>query len=93
MNQLESMSRSQEISSTASTYQSDNSKSDALTPIVFGILALIVGWFFFGIPLSIAAINFGRKAVAAGSKFVGGLLLVAAWAELILTIWAVFILP
>ncbi len=94
MNHLENTYRSQEIASPSeSSIQTDSSNSEALTPIVLGILALIVGWFYFGIPLSIAAISFGKKAVGAGSTFVGRLLLIAGWVELILTIWFVFLFP
>jgi hypothetical protein len=55
---------------------------------VGGMICLIIGLFVLGIPLSLLAINLGRKAAERGLSTFGAIIQVAAWIELTLTLIA-----
>lgn len=56
-----------------------------------GLLALIGAWFMFGIPLSLLALNLGRKGKEGGATLFGSLIIVCAWLGIFLSCLGLFV--
>jgi hypothetical protein len=62
------------------------STSSGVGYCVWGVIALIVGIFFAGIPLGLAAAHLGNEGINYGSMTFGKAVRAAGWIEVIVTI-------
>jgi len=67
------------------------SDDKAIAYCIGGVLALIGAWFAFGIPLSLLAIHWGRKAVEGGATSFGKLVVWGGYVGLILSAFSLFV--